>query len=65
MVDSQTSVHNASPVRSTGKLASLWAGIEVRVPFGFQDETGFHFGMDSLASLLELLSENQADFDRA
>ena len=37
--------------------ARLLAGIVSRIPFGYENETGFHYGIESINSFLERLSE--------
>jgi len=32
------------PGTPPGMAVRLWAGIVARVPIGYQDETGFHYG---------------------
>jgi hypothetical protein len=44
---------------SSLRTAELWAGIEVRIPTGYQNETGFHYGLEFISSLLEPLLKDQ------
>ena len=59
MVNNQTFVNKIL----TGKLSeisgNLWAGLEVWIPFGYQNATGFHYGIEFISSLLELSSETE------
>ncbi len=36
-------------------IAAFRAGIGARIPLGYQDETGFHYGMAPISSILERL----------
>jgi hypothetical protein len=44
MVKRQKSMHELRHGGSPGILSRLWAGIETRIPFGYQTKTGFHYG---------------------
>ena len=41
-------------------VAALRAEIGVRIPLGYQDETGFHYGIEPISLCLELLVERPA-----
>jgi hypothetical protein len=62
MVKRQKSMHELRHGGSPGILSRLWAGIETRIPFGYQTKTGFHYGTESIASLLERLGEVPVGF---
>jgi hypothetical protein len=40
-------------------IAAFRAGIGAWIPLGYQDETGFHFGMAPISSFLERLGEKR------
>jgi hypothetical protein len=41
-------------------IAAFRTDIGARIPLGYQDETGFHYGIKPIASFLECLVENPA-----
>jgi hypothetical protein len=41
-------------------IATIRAVIGARIPLGYQDETGFHYGIKPIASFLECLVESPA-----
>jgi hypothetical protein len=59
MVNRQKSENEACPADSAGMIVEVWNSIEVRIPIGYQNETGFHFGLEFISSLIEPLPENQ------
>ena len=60
MANNQKSADKIRPRPSSGIIVEFWASIEVRIPIGYQNETGFHFGLEFILSLLESSPENQA-----
>jgi hypothetical protein len=44
---------------SSGNVVESWAGIEVWIPIGYQNETGFHYGIEFISSLLAPSSDNR------
>jgi hypothetical protein len=40
-------------------IATFWADIGARIPLGYQDETGFHYGLPPISSLLERLVDGR------
>jgi hypothetical protein len=48
------------PGELSGIIARLWVRIQVWIPIGYQNETGFHYGTQSISSILERLSEKTA-----
>jgi hypothetical protein len=42
------------------RLATLRAGNRIRIPLDYQDESGFHYGIEPIASFLERLVESPA-----
>jgi hypothetical protein len=61
MVQSQKS---ANLIRLGGlsiTIGKLWASIEARIPLGYEDETGFHYGTKPVLAPLERPSEKQTD----
>ena len=61
MVNNHTSANEIPTGKLSGSLGKLWAGLEAWIPFGFQNATGFHYGIEFISSLLELSSETEAD----
>ena len=61
MVQSQTSANEVRPSGSSGIINRLWAGIIARIPLGYEDETGFHYGKEPVLAPLERPSEKQTD----
>jgi len=50
------------PGESSGIIAKLWAGIKVRIPVGYQNETCFHYGTESISSFASLGEEVYDDY---
>jgi hypothetical protein len=65
MANSQKSADGVRPGELSGIITKLWASIEVRIPFGYQNETGFHYGMEPISSFLERLSESPPSIFKA
>jgi hypothetical protein len=40
-------------------IAAFRAGIGAWIPLGYQDETGFHYGLEPIASILERLVDSR------
>jgi hypothetical protein len=53
MVNSQKSANGVRPGESLGIIAKLWASIKARIPLGYEDETGFHYGIEPISLSLE------------
>jgi hypothetical protein len=49
-----------NPKKQLRLIARLWAGIQVWIPVGYQNETGFHYGTQFVSSILGRLSEKMA-----
>jgi hypothetical protein len=60
MANSQKNLHEAGPGDLPGLVIQLWTPVEVRIPIGYQNETGFHYGIEFISSLLELPPETHA-----
>lgn len=61
MVSDPTSANRVPARKLAGLIGTLWAGLEAGIPFGYQNETGFHYGIEFISSLLESSPENGAD----
>lgn len=46
-------------------IAAFRAAIGARIPMGYQDETGFHYGMAPLSSILERLVDSRQPAGRS
>jgi len=58
MAGSQKSTNEVRPGGSSGLVARLWAGIKGWIPLGYEDETGFQYGIEAASSFLERPPEN-------
>jgi len=61
MVSSKKSMNRGPMGRLSGVLDRLWTSFEDWIPFGYQNETGFHHGIDFISLLLDPPSENHTD----
>jgi hypothetical protein len=53
MVQSQKSANLIRLGGSSSTIGKLWASIEARIPLGYEDETGFHYGKEPVLAPLE------------
>ncbi len=60
MAKSQKIAHEIGSGDLPGMAVQLWTSIELRIPIGYQNETGFHYGIEFISSLLEPAPEIQA-----
>ena len=61
MGSDQTSANGVQTGKVSGILGKLWADLETGIPFGYQNETGFHYGIEFISFLLDLSSKDGAD----
>jgi hypothetical protein len=59
MVQSQKSVNLIRLGGSSSAIGKLWASIEARIPLGYEDGTGFHYGTKPVSAPLERPSKKQ------
>lgn len=57
MAKNQTSAIKVQTSESSGTINKLFAAIKDRIPFGYEDETGFHYETEPISSLREQSSE--------
>jgi hypothetical protein len=61
MVQSQKSANLIRLGGSSSTIGKLWASIEARIPLGYEDETGFHYGTKPVLAPWKRPSEKQTD----
>jgi hypothetical protein len=64
MVCNHKSANRVRPGKSLGIFTRLWVNINARVPLGYEDQTGFQFGIENISLSLEQSGPSKSDEDR-
>ena len=60
MVSDQTSQAKSPTRKLLATIGKLWSGLDGWIPLGYENESGFHYGIDFIASILVPSLENRA-----
>lgn len=61
MVSNHTSATEVPIRKCPGIIGKFWTSLEAWIPFGYQDATGFHYGIEFISLLLQPPPANGAD----
>jgi hypothetical protein len=60
----QKSANRVRPGKSLGIFTRLWVSIKAQVPLGYEDQTGFQFGIENISLSLEQSGTFKSDEER-